>query len=138
MERNDKKFKQNFDKKLEQTYSIKNTVPLCAVVVLGIACIILSATCLGIWFNMSDDVKSWEDNYHHARDEKDMYKERYDSIKYEIAFWQDHAVIVTEYGEKYHTYGCQYIEGRDFWIYNIAAAIGRGYEPCSVCNPPRP
>lgn len=54
----------------------------------------------------------------------------------ELNFWRDFAVIVTEYGEKYHTYGCQYIEGKTFWIYNVEAAIGFGYEPCSVCNPP--
>lgn len=54
----------------------------------------------------------------------------------ELNFWRNFAVIVTEYGEKYHTYGCQYIENKNFWIYNIDAAIGMGYEPCSVCNPP--
>lgn len=54
----------------------------------------------------------------------------------ELNFWRNFAVIVTEYGEKYHTYGCQYIENKNFWIYNIGAAIGKGYEPCSVCNPP--
>nr|DAU59774.1 MAG TPA: DNA methyl phosphotriester repair domain protein [Caudoviricetes sp.] len=135
---NDSPQKQNSDKQFKQEYRNKKTVPLWGAVVLGIACIILSVSCFGIWFNMSNDVKSWEDNYHHARAEKDMYKEKYDSIKYEIVFWQDHAVIVTEYGEKYHTYGCQYIKGRDFWIYNVEAAIGMGYTPCSVCNPPRP
>lgn len=54
----------------------------------------------------------------------------------ELAFWWRYAVIVTREGEKYHTYGCQYIQGREFWIYNVDAAIDMGYEPCSVCNPP--
>lgn len=54
----------------------------------------------------------------------------------ELEFWREYAVIVTTTGEKYHTYGCQYIYGRNFWIYNIDAAIQRGYESCSVCNPP--
>lgn len=53
----------------------------------------------------------------------------------ELSFWRESAVIVTRTGEKYHTYGCQYIRGRDIWIYNIEAAEGRGYEPCSVCHP---
>lgn len=59
-----------------------------------------------------------------------------DSVAYELEFWRDCAVIVTAYGEKYHTYGCQYIQGKSFWIYNTEAAISIGYGPCSVCDPP--
>lgn len=56
----------------------------------------------------------------------------------ELVFWESTAVIVTKSGEKYHTYGCPTILNSDsFWIYNREAAISRGYEPCSVCDPPR-
>lgn len=64
----------------------------------------------------------------------DQAKELND-ISRELSFWRRYAVMVTGTGEKYHTYGCQYVEGREFWIYNIAAAEGMGYEPCSVCDP---
>lgn len=55
--------------------------------------------------------------------------------KYEDAynFYYNYAVLVTESGEKYHRYDCQYVQGRSFWIYNIDAAKGMGYEPCSAC-----
>lgn len=54
----------------------------------------------------------------------------------ELDFWQECAVIVTVEGKKYHRYGCYYTDNRSFWIYNVEAAIGKGYEPCLVCNPP--
>lgn len=60
-------------------------------------------------------------------------------LKYsgELYFWRKHAVIVTPTGEKYHTYGCSTIANSDsFLIYNVEAADRRGYEPCSVCDPP--
>lgn len=51
----------------------------------------------------------------------------------ELSWWRDHAVIVTAGGEKYHTYGCQYVQGREFYIYNIDLAVSKGYTPCNVC-----
>lgn len=65
---------------------------------------------------------------------RDISKELNDMSR-ELSFWRRYAVIVKRTGEKYHTYGCQYVEGREFWIYNIEAAEGMGYEPCSVCDP---
>lgn len=64
------------------------------------------------------------------------YRTRIDGYQQKLRFWESNAVIVTKSGEKYHTYWCQYIEGKDFTIYNVENAIRRGYEPCSVCNPP--
>lgn len=56
----------------------------------------------------------------------------------ELRFWENNAVIVTKYGEKYHTYGCRHTKsGIDITIYSVESAVRRGYEPCSVCNPPR-
>ena len=52
----------------------------------------------------------------------------------ELTFWNNHAVIVTEAGEKYHHYGCPHLDGStSFWIYNVEAAKLRGYEPCLDC-----
>ena len=65
------------------------------------------------------------------------YRTRIAGYQQELRFWENNAVIVTQSGEKYHTYWCQYIEGKDFTIYNVESAVRRGYEPCSVCNPPR-
>lgn len=98
-----------------------------------------------------DKLENLEQEYESVQIELDVAKENYEQIKEqysnvrsernemrsELNFWQDYAVMVTEHGEKYHTYGCQYVEGRTFWIYNVEAAISRGYEPCSVCDPPR-
>lgn len=78
-----------------------------------------------------------EEKYERLKGQYSDIRSERNEMRPELNFWQDYAVIVTEYGEKYHTYGCQYVEGRTFWIYNIDAAIGRGYEPCSVCDPPR-
>lgn len=88
--------------------------------------------------SMQTELDVIEENYERLKEQYNDIRSQKNEMQSELNFWQDYAVITTEYGEKYHTYGCQYIEGRDFWIYNIAAAIGRGYEPCPVCNPPRP
>ncbi|MCI5678676.1 MAG: hypothetical protein MR278_01635 [Bacteroidales bacterium] len=66
-----------------------------------------------------------------------QYKTRIDSMSDEYEFYHKYAVIVTETGYRYHSYGCPHIEGRSFWIYNIAAAKSEGYTPCLDCNPPQ-
>ncbi len=70
--------------------------------------------------------------------QRELDETKKDTIAFldELMFWRRYAVIVTEYGEKYHTYKCQYIENKEFWIYNVDNAIYKGYTPCSVCNPP--
>ncbi len=45
-------------------------------------------------------------------------------------------VYITDYGEKYHTYSCQYLYDSRHSI-SLSRAVERGYKPCSVCNPPR-
>lgn len=45
------------------------------------------------------------------------------------------AVFVTNTGGKYHRYGCRYLRESKNNI-SLAEAISRGYEPCSVCDPP--
>lgn len=55
----------------------------------------------------------------------------------ERSFWHEYAVIVTSTGSKYHTYGCQHVDGQKFWIYNIEAAKAKGYTACLDCSPPQ-
>ena len=45
-------------------------------------------------------------------------------------------VYITDYGEKYHTYSCQYLHDSRYAI-SLSSAVQRGYTPCSKCNPPR-
>lgn len=57
-----------------------------------------------------------------------------------IWFWQEHnknaaASYETKSGEKYHRDTCRYAE--DAKSITLIEAIEKGYEPCSVCNPPR-
>lgn len=75
------------------------------------------------------------DNGHEAGCEQGSYEEtEFDSsASDELTWWRDHAVIVTIGGEKYHTYDCEYVQGHDFYIYNIDLAVSKGYTPCSVC-----
>lgn len=48
----------------------------------------------------------------------------------------DITVYITRTGEKYHRDGCRYLSKSKIPI-SLAEAKARGYEPCSVCNPPR-
>lgn len=88
-------------------------------------------------YELDSEMSRLEKQYSMVKNTRDNVIKTRDLMKEELDFWQNHAVIVTEYGEKYHTFGCQYIKGSSFWIYNSEAAKSRGYEPCSVCDPPQ-
>lgn len=88
----------------------------------------------------NEEIESIEETY---KERINKINERYDKnyallqeALEELDFWEEFAVIVTSEGEKYHRYSCQYVEGKSFWIYNVEAAISRGYDPCLVCDPP--
>lgn len=69
-----------------------------------------------------------DDSYYY--DEDDSYDdEYYDDSSYTY-------VYITDTGSKYHSYGCQYLAHSCHEI-TLSAAIARGYEPCSRCDPPR-
>ena len=72
-----------------------------------------------------------------AEDSRDRYRNAYrkmqSDLKPEYDFYHEYACIVTKAGEKYHRYGCSHLSYDSFWIYNVAAAESRGYEPCSDC-----
>lgn len=55
----------------------------------------------------------------------------------ELSFWTRNAVLVTEHGDRYHSWDCGFVQDRPFWIYKVSDAVARGYTPCSFCKPPR-
>ncbi len=65
------------------------------------------------------------------------YQNNLGAISDEYHFYHDHAVIVTESGSRYHSYGCYHLNYDSFWIYNVEAAKSEGYTPCKDCNPPQ-
>lgn len=74
--------------------------------------------------------------YQEIKNELNIVKEEYSNTQWELNFWEENAVLVTESGGKYHRKDCQYVKDRTFWIYNVENAIYKGYSPCSVCDPP--
>lgn len=46
-------------------------------------------------------------------------------------------VYITEYGKKYHNYGCRYLKDSCYDV-TLDQALARGLEPCSVCYAPSP
>lgn len=70
-------------------------------------------------------------------EEINRYQKNLGAISHEYSFYHDHAVIVTESGSRYHSYGCYHIRNASFWIYNVEAAKSEGYTPCKDCNPPQ-
>ena len=45
-------------------------------------------------------------------------------------------VYITKTGSKYHSEGCRYLS-RNCIPISLSDARSEGYEPCSVCDPPR-
>lgn len=44
-------------------------------------------------------------------------------------------VYITDYGDCYHTYNCQYLWNSKNEI-TLSKAVKKGYRSCTVCNPP--
>lgn len=83
-------------------------------------------------------IKDYELDIQTLEDENTKLANRLEEVIDEYYFYHHGAVIVTEFGSKYHTYECQYVQGKNYWIYNVELAVYEGYSPCSVCNPPVP
>lgn len=54
-------------------------------------------------------------------------------IQSEYEFYHQYAVIVEEGSNTYHCYGCEKLENKSFYIFNIENAYAQGYYPCTVC-----
>lgn len=142
---NDNESKQSNDSVILQR---GKTLSFWVVIVLAVLCVICIIVSAFSFFSLqvkSEQLEEAQTLLRISEKNYDSLSERYGSIRAqkdamqsELNFWENSAVIVTQYGEKYHTYGCQYVEGKAYWIYNVEAAIDYGYTPCSACNPPRP
>lgn len=79
------------------------------------------------------DVKYWK-HWHDVEDEhaEKLAAENY-KMRDEYNFYHNNAVIVTEYGYRYHRYGCSHTYDCAYWIYNIENAEYQGYTPCKDC-----
>lgn len=81
--------------------------------------------------------EGYEEKAKIADEEIKEWKDKYYAVSSKARFLDNYIVLVTESGQKYHRYDCQYVEGKSFRAYNYSAAKSRGYTACSVCNPPQ-
>ena len=90
----------------------------------------------GVTYNsLVQDNKQLQNSIEEQKEIVNDKNDQINSLKSEIRFYENNAVFVTGQGEKYHKYDCQYMQGKEYWILNISAAQGKGYEPCSKCFP---
>ncbi len=80
------------------------------------------------------EAAEYERLYNNEYNNYERYRDLYYSIFDEYKFYHDYAVIVQEGVTNYHSYGCPRLGNNGFWIYNISAAKGEGYDPCSECQ----
>ncbi len=84
--------------------------------------------------SLTEQIETYTERIETYKDAVETFKDRYYAIEDEYNFYHTFAVIVTsKAGEKYHKYGCHYIDDRSFLILNINSAKSRGYAPCSYC-----
>ena len=79
-------------------------------------------------------IKQLEDEIGGLKDEiSDL---EFDSIidNWALDFYEEYAVIVNEYSNIYHKYGCDDLDESYFWIYNIDLAEQKGYYACPKCH----
>lgn len=84
---------------------------------------------------LHEEIETLQKRYQTASSARDKYMRQAEVAEDELSFWRGNAVIVTEEGEKYHTYGCQYIVDSKATILFYKTAESKGYTPCSVCLP---
>lgn len=79
----------------------------------------------------SEDMSS-QDREEEPKDDTTTNTQTEEKTEYSVApsAW----VYITDTGEKYHKYGCQYLQYSSTLILR-SRAISLGYTPCSVCNP---
>lgn len=82
--------------------------------------------------NQYDTLKQQTNGFVVSEDLQNALDEmREDGIKSQL-------VYVTQSGEKYHNEWCRYVHNPSIeFAMPLEQAVEEGYEPCSVCNPPR-
>lgn len=90
--------------------------------------------------NLSADYTKLQEEYDSLSAKYDDVIDEYSEIqrnmveaRMELEKYQKYAVFVNEGSNYYHTYKCPLQKG-SFWIYNVEAAEGRGYQPCPICR----
>lgn len=116
------------DKKSYKTVSI----------VLAVALIISAVSIIALIANLHNAEKEFSDlnsKYETLRDSRASLISELNSAENDLIYLSTNAVFVTTTGSKYHRYDCHYLDGSNFWIYNVELAEYKGYEPCSQCWP---
>lgn len=107
-------------------------------VVLAVALIISAVSIIALIANLHNAEKEFSDlnsKYETLRDSRASLISELNSAENDLIYLSTNAVFVTTTGSKYHRYDCHYLDGSNFWIYNVELAEYKGYEPCSQCWP---
>ena len=81
------------------------------------------------------DKKSLNDTVTRLRNQLKEAEAELDVCYQEINFIDEFVVFVEDDGTNlYHKYQCSKFISDGFWAFNVEAAIGNGYKPCSLCN----
>ena len=69
-------------------------------------------------------------------EEYNQLNDKYVALFNENLYWRNHAVLITESGGRYHTFGCQYIKGHTYIVVDVSLAKELGRSKCSACDAP--
>lgn len=132
------------DEDIQEIYPDKNSFPRHMKIFATVIIVIVVGATIGV-FKAYDQghFDGYQDGYSKAESESNegAYANTLNSITQQVSLYEgyltallDNAVFVTEYGEKYHRFGCHYIQDSErFKIYNPENAEIQGYDACSYC-----
>lgn len=122
----------------------RRSVPLWAAIILGASLIASLVICITVSVNSADRISELQGENEQLGKDIEYQKSRtvelsneFTELEKALSFWGDNAVIVIRPWKIYHTYGCVYIDEKNFTIFDIDDVISKGYTPCSVCDPPK-
>lgn len=81
-----------------------------------------------------EDFDTLKKNHLELKDDYSTLESKYNNIYEEYEFYKYCAVCVNENDPYYHHFTCKHFDTSRFWIYNIEAAQGKGYDPCPDCR----
>lgn len=83
----------------------------------------------------SDQVNTLTDKIASLEKDNDKLLEDFGHASFEAYWYETNVAICTPTGKKYHSYDCSHWKDSDYvYIFSIADAESRGYEPCSDCQ----
>ena len=81
-----------------------------------------------------DKVENYEDRIDGYLDKINDLKNEIDGLENDLYFYDKYVVFVSDDGTNiYHKVDCYKFDSSYFWAYNVEAAKGKGYRPCSWC-----